>query len=222
MEMEDLRDPIWQRQKGESEQAYEAFSLYRDLPHGAAISGKQSLGPMPRSGVRVGQELGKSATLLERWSSRWQWVHRAEAYDRHLEVTCLEARAAARRDATERMEERRIAYRDDAANLYERLLERAHEMLTFPLAEEEVVERGDGTRVVLKPVSWSLNTLPRMLSALEQLAGYASGRNEMGALDRLLDSVDLSSLSEEQKRRIIAGENPVLVLFGLGNGGGPR
>ena len=58
----------WDRQSKETAVAYEAFCCYRDM--GSA-----------RSGVKVGQELGKSKALLERWSSRWDWVFRCQQYD---------------------------------------------------------------------------------------------------------------------------------------------
>lgn len=62
--------PLWEQQTGESARAYEAFRTYRDLE------------PSARSIRRVAQELGKSATLVGRWSSTCRWVERAEAWDR--------------------------------------------------------------------------------------------------------------------------------------------
>lgn len=59
------------RQPGESEQAFTAFRTYLDL------------GPR-RSLATVGRELGKSKAMMERWSSRWSWVARVEAYTDHL------------------------------------------------------------------------------------------------------------------------------------------
>lgn len=59
----------WERQKGESQKAFEAFACYRDL------------GPK-RSIAKVAQKLGKSTALIARWSARWDWVARAEAWDR--------------------------------------------------------------------------------------------------------------------------------------------
>ena len=58
----------WERQDGESAQAFEGFALYRDM--GAE-----------RSLAKVAQKLGKSKALMERWSVRWQWGQRAEAWD---------------------------------------------------------------------------------------------------------------------------------------------
>ncbi|MCU1612630.1 MAG: hypothetical protein JWO98_170 [Frankiales bacterium] len=59
--------PIWERQPEESTPAWEAFAVYRDHPD--------------RSLVAVARELGKSASLVARWSARWSWVQRAAAWD---------------------------------------------------------------------------------------------------------------------------------------------
>ena len=67
-EMEKQELQPWQRQKRESQKAYEAFVVYRTL-------GKV------RSLDATAREMGKSRTLMERWSSKWSWVKRAEAWD---------------------------------------------------------------------------------------------------------------------------------------------
>lgn len=72
-------DQSWERQKGESAQAFEAFLTYLEL------------GP-ERSLHAVGQRLGKSRGLMERWSSANHWVERCRAWDNHLQQ---EARRAA-------------------------------------------------------------------------------------------------------------------------------
>ena len=59
----------WERQDSESAKAYEAFSVYRDM--GA-----------DRSLAKVGQEIGKSTKMMEKWSKAHNWVERAEAWDR--------------------------------------------------------------------------------------------------------------------------------------------
>lgn len=63
----------WEKQKGEPGTAFWAFSVYRDL------------GPR-RSLTKVGEIAGETgvaaASSVERWSSRWKWVERADAWDR--------------------------------------------------------------------------------------------------------------------------------------------
>lgn len=68
---------IWERQENESAEAYEAFSLYRDMA------------PAERSLARVGQKLGKSKTLMERWSSKHEWKHRVYEYEKYLDALAL-------------------------------------------------------------------------------------------------------------------------------------
>lgn len=81
----------------ESDKAWAAFCRYRDQ------GGSRSL-------VRVGQELGKSRVLIERWSAAFDWVERVRAYDAH----CAEqARTAAEAEHTARI----TAYRERAAKI---------------------------------------------------------------------------------------------------------
>lgn len=79
----------WERQSGESPQAFEAFAAYRDL------------GPA-RSITKVVQQLGKSRPLLSRWSSQYAWVMRASAYDREQDRLFLADQQQARRDIARR------------------------------------------------------------------------------------------------------------------------
>ena len=59
----------WERQEDETERAFEAFALYRDLGSGN------------RSCAKVAAELRKSVGLIERWSRNHQWQKRIAAWD---------------------------------------------------------------------------------------------------------------------------------------------
>lgn len=58
----------WERQKGESEKAYEAFSVYLNLGTGRTIT-------------EVTKRLEKSRTLIDRWQVRYNWYDRVREYD---------------------------------------------------------------------------------------------------------------------------------------------
>jgi hypothetical protein len=70
-------DEPWERQKGESVQAYEAFSLYINMGSKRTVSA-------------VARELQKSRQLLERWKVKWEWKERARLYDNSLEKEARE------------------------------------------------------------------------------------------------------------------------------------
>ena len=63
-----LEPEPWERQLNESPQAFEAFACYRDM--GAA-----------RSTAKVSRKLCKSVSLMNRWSSEYDWVKRVAAWD---------------------------------------------------------------------------------------------------------------------------------------------
>ena len=58
----------WERQDGETAKAFEAFAIYRDM------------GP-DRSLRKVVQSLNKNLTTIAEWSSKYEWVKRAAAWD---------------------------------------------------------------------------------------------------------------------------------------------
>jgi hypothetical protein len=68
----------WQQLAGESNKAYQAFGVYRDLE------------PKERSLARVASECTRSVSLIRRWSAQWSWVERAREWDHHQEVHRLE------------------------------------------------------------------------------------------------------------------------------------
>ena len=79
--MPNKREPPWERQKGESARAFEAFLVYLQM------------GP-ERSIRAVAQKLSKSYTLAGRWSSTYHWVERCRAWDNYLQQEAKKAAVA--------------------------------------------------------------------------------------------------------------------------------
>lgn len=59
---------LYERQNQESDRAWEAFCIYRDLG-------------FERSQEKVAARLGKSTQLMAAWSVTWSWRKRADAWD---------------------------------------------------------------------------------------------------------------------------------------------
>jgi hypothetical protein len=70
----------WERQPEESDQAWDAFVVYRDTP----------LDPDPnartvRSNRETARRVGKTRALMDKWATRHSWKARALAYDNDLD-----------------------------------------------------------------------------------------------------------------------------------------
>lgn len=75
MDRKPLISPIFYRQDGESDVAWEAFKTYRDAGTARTLEATR-------------EALGKVAgydRVLEEWSSTWSWVRRTVEWDRHLD-----------------------------------------------------------------------------------------------------------------------------------------
>jgi hypothetical protein len=60
---------LWEKQIGESDKAFNAFVVYRDLPG-------------LRTYQKAADKLGCSHTNVRQWASRWVWKNRVDAFDR--------------------------------------------------------------------------------------------------------------------------------------------
>lgn len=92
--IEDLVEPQWDRQPGETDPAWSAFQQFRDTPHVA------------RSYEQVAKAMGRHHMLLARWGAQYRWQERVRAWDRErdrafaqgqlVEITRMGQRHAAR------------------------------------------------------------------------------------------------------------------------------
>jgi hypothetical protein len=150
---------MWERQRSESSPAYAAFVQYRDLP------------PAARSLARVGQECGKSKSLLGRWSVRWRWVERVRAYDAHLATIEQAAREQALAAEAARWAERRRQECEEEWTVAQQLLARALQILAHPLTKETVGENGT---TAVEPARWTVKDAATYASVGAKLARLAA------------------------------------------------
>lgn len=80
--MAEKQEPYpWVRSDGESEIAYEAFRTYLNQGRDRSLSS-------------AGNALGKSLSLMERWSHKYKWRDRVLAYEQHMDSASTDGLAA--------------------------------------------------------------------------------------------------------------------------------
>ncbi len=109
----------------ESAKAFAAFSVYL------------SMGP-ERSIAAVGQRLGKSGALLERWSRKFDWSERVEAYAGHLANVEREATEALARAKAAEWLKRAEEVREREWELHERCIEAVRRALKVFMEREKI------------------------------------------------------------------------------------
>jgi hypothetical protein len=186
----------WERQPDETAQAYAAFCVYRDLGQG------RSNDKAYRAAKGEPTYKGRARASWWGWSRSNRWVARAQAYDAQLQEVELKAREdEARRKGRDWARERRQQL-EQVFSLSQRLVERAGQMLGFPLAE---VKDDDGSTKIV-PSGWRLRDAVALLEAGDRLgekvvAAFGGDQEDQvndrdGARERL--AALLARLSEDE------------------------
>ena len=71
-----MEENSWDRQKSETQKAFNAFGLYRDLGYTRSM---QKVAQMYAK--ETGRKENTILTQLKRWSTKYEWVKRTEDYD---------------------------------------------------------------------------------------------------------------------------------------------
>lgn len=163
---------IWEQQVEwrESDKAYAAFCPYRDA--GAE-----------RSLESVARQLHKSKQLLGRWSMKFRWVERAQAYDRDQERMLADAKQKALGDEAAKWAERALALREREWTTAQELLKKADDMLKFPLMERELkrdTRIGAGGEIIeevtiIHPAKWGFRDAAALFDLAARLQRNAVG-----------------------------------------------
>ena len=138
----------FERQPRESEKAFQAFSTYLNM------------GP-ERSLAAVGQRLGKSVGLLERWSARFDWPARVQAQAAYLATVEREATEALARGKSAEWLKRQQDVREREWQMHEKCIAAAQRAFDAFMSREKVYA--------------NLADIARMLEVASKLGRLASG-----------------------------------------------
>jgi hypothetical protein len=189
-----------ERQPKETAVAFEAFRTYLEL------------GPS-RSTASAAQVLGKSKTLMDRWSSRWRWVER---------VREVESSQAAKVDAEVTAERVRVAKRQAqeaqlhatattlaAAELVQRV-QKARQEGVDPFADVPTADlvrlqasaaRAHNRSVITERLARGMTTEQAGQTIPREQAAEMAARLTDAELDARLGTVDELSQARERRRR---------------------
>jgi hypothetical protein len=127
----------------ESAKAYAAFQLYYPAS------------PNLRSLRQVALQLNKSETLMERWSRRFDWVRRTEAWDHHQSQLAAAEYEKARREKNSKWTDREdeLLEQDYAAS--RELINRGIQTMKLPLTERQLqkTDASGNQTTIIKPVN---------------------------------------------------------------------
>src|SRR5438445_6235129 len=138
----------FERQPMESAKAFEAFSVYLNM------------GP-ERSLAAVGQKLGKSRALLERWSAKFDWAARVQAQAAYVATVEREATEALARGKSAEWLKRQQEVREREWEMHEKCIAAAKRGLAAFMEREKVYA--------------NLADIARMLEVASKLGRLASG-----------------------------------------------
>lgn len=172
-------DQPWDRLPGESNQAWEAFRIYRDMG-------------LTRSHVKVAAEVGKNVTMMGRWSKAHTWPLRAIAYDkfcdREWQLTMQEEAARANK-----------ANAKIAAKMIERVAA-ATDFLAFEDAGELARVFDVATKIQARALGMSTENV--------QVTGKGGGPVEVADVSMLSDEdrrARMSQLMDQLAKRLAEG-----------------
>lgn len=168
-----LADP-WERQYGEGDRQFHAFTVFRDL------------GP-ERTQSEVSRKLGHNErTTVYEWAKRWQWQKRAEAWDDHVDRV-RRASVIKEQEAMSRRQARQAELTARALTLPARIL--------MERIQEKPQELGKLKRMpmdrLMDLVVRSSGVLPNVLKAERAAYGDTPERLEAGTDVARLDSREL-------------------------------
>jgi hypothetical protein len=155
-----------------------------------------SMGAPGRSLEKMGEKVSITVRQLKRYSTRWQWVRRAAAYDQWIEATHQKAAALLAVQDAEKWAQRMRDLHERKYQQSQQVLDQADTMLKFPLSEIKrtvvVDDSGRETQIqIIKPAKWSKGDVPRLLACGHKMASDAGNKDATQADILKIDDWDV-------------------------------
>jgi len=152
----------WERMESEPENWFLRFTRYLNAGLNRSFLGVYN-------DERAERGKGKALRISGAWERRvkqFDWAERARLYD--LELV---------RSEREEWDKRRKEHREKEMKLARKLIERAEQMLQFPLARTENVSQVDNgvviNQTIVNPSNWKFSDIPRVIETADKLARLA-------------------------------------------------
>lgn len=114
----EIEPELWELQPEETAKAFEAFACYRDMGPGRSIA-------------KVGRALGKSGVTLENWSTKYDWVKRAAAWDAEVD-------RIARQEQLDAIKKMRARHAKLASDLLDKVQQEVETLRTGAMTPNEI------------------------------------------------------------------------------------
>lgn len=167
-----MADKPWEQQPDETSKAYVAFCGYRNLgPERTLIKAYEIYRELD-TGSRGSREAPK---YFKGWSVEYGWVERARFFDAHLEDLKTEAMETEAAKVGKLWASRFENLREQEFAAAQTLIERAQEMLEYPITRTEEKDEEGGRTVIIMPARWSPFDAANFLNQASKLGRLAIG-----------------------------------------------
>ena len=163
---------------GESKYAYRAFTIYRDLGHDRTVLNAFKIWRRERGNPVPEGRKGAANGQWSAWSSKFKWIQRARAYDRHWDRIRMDAREQAARDDARVWQNRQRELLDNEARVGQMFFELVTTLAAQLQGSTKTVVSPDGKTVkhIQRPSKkWSANSLANMAKVGSLLQRAAMG-----------------------------------------------
>lgn len=183
----------FEQQPGESSKAFAAYKAYRDAGPGRTLKAAAAA-------FYGAEEASESQhTQLRRWSSRFEWRARVQAYEDWLEMHRLSAIEEHEASKAGEFAQRHLALKEKLLENAEMFAEQANKMLQWPLSDQRVVRgegENEGDTYIFLPARWGKDTAARYQATVANFLGTEKDPDEVG-------EYDFSELSDQELQKYL-------------------